>query len=335
MPKNPAQVDVVIVNFNGGHMLRRAVVCLLAQTFSDFSAIIVDNASVDGSLDNLPQDPRLSVVRLDENTGFSHANNVGVAQGRAPWIATLNPDAFAEPHWLESLLAAAKQDPDIQMAGSTQIAEQDPRNLDGAGDLYAPFGFAWRGLYQRPIFLKPATGEVFGPCAAAALYRRSAFEQAGGFDEDFFCYHEDVDLAFRLRLAGGHAIQVAEAKVLHVGSGLTGKESPFAVYHGTRNRIWTYFKNMPLLPLCVFLLPHVGLSLAFLLRAVFKHHFDAAFRGTMDGIAGLPDIMAKRRRIQAGRTISSWQLLTSMTWSPLKFLTRDTDVRTRKEWNGH
>lgn len=327
MPGKPAQVDVVIVNFNGGPFLLKSVKCLLAQTFSDFTAIIVDNASSDNSLDDLPEDPRLQIMRLSENTGFAHANNVGAAAGRSQWIATLNPDAFAAPDWLENLLHAARQSADIVMAGSAQFADHDPALLDGAGDLYAPFGFAWRGLYQRPAFLLPDTGEVFGPCAAAALYRRDEFEQVGGFDEDFFCYHEDVDLAFRLRLRGGRAIQVREAKVRHVGSGLTGRESPFAVYHGTRNRIWTYCKDMPLAAFWLFLLPHIALSLAFLVRSLFKHRFGPTLRGTLDGLAGLPAVWPKRRMAQTTRTMSLWRLLSIMTWSPVKFLTRDADVR--------
>ncbi len=322
------QVDVVIVNFNAGDMLARTVACLQAQTLRSFRAIIVDNASSDGSLTQLSlDDPRFETIKLDKNTGFAKGNNIGIAKGKAPWIACLNPDAFAEPDWLETLLRVAKSDPKIVMAGSTQIMADDHSLLDGAGDLYAPFGFAWRGLYHRPIGRLPATGEVFGPCAAAALYRRDAFEAVGGFDEDFFCYHEDVDLAFRLRLAGGTAVQVREAKVYHVGSGITGTESPFAVYHGTRNRIWTFFKNMPLVPLILLSPVHLGLSLLFLIRALFKRRVGPTWRGMVDGLAGLPDLFSKRRVVQQTRKLSALTLLRAMTWSPIRFLSRDADVR--------
>ncbi|VAV90788.1 hypothetical protein MNBD_ALPHA06-656 [hydrothermal vent metagenome] len=333
MKTEPVLVDVIIVNFEAGDMLVRSVNHLLAQTFDNFRAIIVDNASSDNSLDLLTmQDPRLEIVRLDTNTGFAKANNIGAALGSAPWIACLNPDAYAEPTWLQTLHRAASSRPDIVMAGSTQITAHDDMLLDGTGDLYAPIGFAWRSLYHRSISRLPPTGEVFGPCAAAALYRRDAFDEVGGFDEDFFCYHEDVDLAFRMRLRGGRAIQVKNAVVRHVGSGVVGTESPFAVYHGTRNRTWTFLKNMPMLILVVMLLPHIGLSALFLIRAVFKKRLRPTWRGTVDAMRALPKIWAKRAIVQRSRTTSIWKLLSAMTWSPVRFLTRDADVRVKDDW---
>ncbi|MFN3398776.1 MAG: glycosyltransferase family 2 protein [Ferrovibrio sp.] len=90
----------------------------------------------------------------------------------------------------------------------------------------------------------PPEGEAFGPCAAAALFRADAFRAAGGFDESLFCYMEDVDLAFRLRFAGERAMQIPAARVRHVGGGSVGG-SEFAVYHGARNSVWCFVKNIP------------------------------------------------------------------------------------------
>jgi len=321
-------VDIIIVNYNAGKMLERAVRCLQNQSHENFRVWVIDNASSDDSLALLPKDDlRIEVIRLDTNTGFAKGNNIGAKLGNAPWIACLNPDAFAEANWLETLLNGVKQDDKIVMAGSTQIAADDPALLDGAGDLLSPIGFAWRGLYRRPRHLLPETGEVFGPCAAAALYRRDAFEAVGGFDESFFCYHEDVDLAFRLRLMGGKAIQVQDAVVHHVGSGITGIESPFAVYHGTRNRSWTFVKNMPLVPLVLFAPAHIGFSLLFLVRSVFKGRLDPTCSGIVDAIKGLPAVWKARKQVQVTASCSVWEILRAMTWSPIRFLTRDSDVR--------
>lgn len=311
--------------------MQRAVDCLCAQTFTQFRAFIIDNASSDNSIEQLiVDDPRVEIFPLAQNTGFAKGNNIGIAKGSAPWIVCLNPDAFAEPEWLENLYHGATSHPDYVMAGSTQITTYDDQVLDGAGDLYSPVGFAWRGLYRQPRSRLPATGEVFGPCAAAALYRRDAFEAVGGFDESFFCYHEDVDLAFRLRLVGGKAIQVREAIVHHVGSATTQVESPFAVYHGTRNRSWTFFKNMPLLPLLLLAPAHIILSLMFLVRALFKKRLKPTWRGTVDSVFGLGQIWRTRREIQQKRTVSITALLRAMTWSPVRFLTRGADVRPNK-----
>ncbi len=322
------EVDVIIVNYNAGTMLRDCVEALAKQTLDNFRVFLIDNASEDGSIEALPPlDERFEVIKLDENTGFAKGNNIGVARGNAPWVALLNPDAYAEPDWLYQLLTMARSKPSIVMAGSTQIDANHRHLLDGAGDLYVPIGFAWRGLWHHPLERLPETGEVFGPCAAAAAYRRDAFEAAGGFDEDFFCYHEDVDLAFRLRLVGGRAVQVREAVVYHEGSGVTGEQSPFVVYHGTRNRTWTFIKDMPFI-LCVLFLPlHVGLLSAFIVRAIFKGQFRPTITGVRDSIAGLGKIFRKRRAVQATRQITIFALLRTFTWSPVTFFSRGSDVR--------
>ncbi len=322
------EVDIIIVNYNAGAMLRACVNALVQQSFSNFRVILVDNGSKDGSIKALPPlDERFELLKLEENAGFAKGNNIGAAHGHAPWIATLNPDAYARPDWLEKLLQAACCHPSIVMAGSTQIDANQRHLLDGAGDIYAPSGFAWRGMWHHPLERAPGTGEVFGPCAAAALYRREAFEAAGGFDEDFFCYHEDVDLAFRLRLAGGRAVQVREAIVYHEGSGVSGMQSPFAIYHGTRNRTWTFFKDMPLVVLFLMLPLHIGLSAGFLVRSMFKGQFRPTRDGIVSSMAGLPRMLAKRQAVQASRRISLAALLKSFTWSPVKFLLRKSDVR--------
>ncbi len=326
------EVDVIIVNYNAGTMLRRCVAALAAQDMQNFRVFLIDNDSKDGSIEALPPlDERFAIIKLDENTGFAKGNNIGVARGSAPWIAMLNPDAYAEPDWLRQLLHAAKSSPSIVMAGSTQIDANQHHLLDGAGDLYAPVGFAWRGLWHHPVERLPQTGDVFGPCAAASLYRRDAFEAAGGFDEDFFCYHEDVDLAFRLRLAGGRAIQVREAVVFHEGSGVSGAQSPFAVYHGTRNRTWTFVKDMPLVLLLLFLPFHVVLVSAFVVRAFMKGQFMPTITGIGSSLAGLGKMLRKRAAVQATRKISLLALMQAFTWSPITFFGRGADVRPWKD----
>ena len=155
---------------------------------------------------------------------------------------------------------ATTRHPDAVMFGSTQIDAADIRRLDGAGDVYHASGLVWRGHHGAPVGSLPPEGEVFAPCAAAALYRRDLFLEAGGFDEGFFCYCEDVDLGFRLRLLGHKCIQVAGARVHHVGSAITGRRSTFATYHSTRNRIWMFVKNMPMALLVPLLPLHIALN---------------------------------------------------------------------------
>jgi len=326
MTLKPPHVSVIIVAFKAKPLIARTLAQLNAQTFTDFEAIALDNASPDGPPD-LPDDSRFRLIRNPVNAGFAGGNNLAAAGARGTWLALLNPDAFPEPDWLEQLLAAAERHPDAAMVGSLQLAAERPGFLDGAGDCYHASGFAWRGLYGAGVDRAPPTGEVFAPCAAAALYRADLFGALGGFDEDFFCYHEDVDLAFRLRLAGWRCVQSREARVAHVGSASTGRASDFAVFHGARNRLWTFAKTMPL-PLLILLVPaHAAVSLLVIAQAARKGVLTATVRGMAAGLEGLPAVWRKRAAVQRTRRVSLIRLLGAFTWSPLKMVGRDGDVR--------
>ncbi len=325
MPK----ASIIIVNFNAGEWLAKCVASVVAQTEADFECFIIDNGSVDGSMQTLPKlDSRFHIMELGENTGFARANNLAAAKAKAPWLALLNPDAFARPDWLEQLLKASQSGLNITMVGSTQyLALTEQPTLDGVGDCYHISGVAYRAGFGKPP-PPPLDGLVFGPCAAAALYHREKFLALGGFDERFFCYHEDVDLAFRMQLSGADCLQSSKAIVDHISSGTSDKVSGFAVYHGTRNRIWTFFKNMPW-PLLIVLTPlHIAANLAYLGWAVFrKGRLRPTLRGVRHGIKGLPLIWKSRKNIQKSRIISSRDLLGKMSISPIKVLKRGVCIR--------
>lgn len=321
-------VTVIVVNYNSGQRLKRALGCLAAQTFRDFDVIVVDNASTDGSATaDGAIGLRLRIIRNEENLGFAAANNQAAKLATGAWLAFLNPDAYAEPDWLEKLHAATRRYPDADAFGSLQIDAHDAARLDGAGDAYFFLGLPYRGHFGWPIAKAPREGECFAPCAAAALYRRATFTALGGFDESFFCYGEDVDLGFRLRLAGGRAVQVAGARVLHEGSGVTGRRSRFSIYHGHRNRVWTFVKNMPA-PLFWLALPfHAAVNLALFARCAGLGAAGAYWRAMKDAVAGLGPVVAKRRAIQKERR-ASWRAIAAvLTWSPLKAVRREAVIR--------
>jgi hypothetical protein len=197
-------VALLIVNWNGGDLLRRCLESVRDQRRPPDHVIVVDNASTDDSIARAePQLGSVEVIKLHTNTGFAHANNVGARAARTfDALALMNPDVVADPGWLEALVAAAGADPRAAGFASRMLMASAPR-LDGAGDSYHVSGRAWRRGHGMEATAGPQENvDTFGPCAAAALYRRDAFEEVGGFDERFFCYFEDVDLAFRLRLRG-------------------------------------------------------------------------------------------------------------------------------------
>ncbi len=298
-------VDVVIVNFNGGEYLRRAVAALQVQTFRDFRIVVVDNASTDDSLTGLPEGPiPLLVVRAPSNLGFAGGNNLAIRDHvSAEWLALLNPDAFPRPDWLERFMDAARAGGRFSFFGCRMVDATDTGILDGVGDVYHVSGMHWRdghGCADGRAY--DAAGEIFGPCGAAALYRTADVRRLGGFDEDFFCYAEDVDLAFRLRLDGLRCSYVPDAVVEHQGSGIVGFRSDFARYHAHRNLVWAYVKNMPGALFWWYLPYHLLLNAASLALFTLQRRW-VVWRAKRDALRGLPAMWRKRRAVQAARRV--------------------------------
>lgn len=310
------KVTVVLVNWNGEPFLDRCLTALLAQTIKPYEIILIDNASTDGSLEIVRRFPSVRLIAQAQNTGFARGNNLGIdaASDESEWIALLNADAFAEPRWLEALLAAAQSHPEFDVFGSKLVNAADATLLDGSGDAYHISGLVWRTAHGVPqSTMDESVCEIFSPCAAAALYRRSALLAVGGFDEDFFCYVEDVDLGFRLRLAGSRCLYVPQSVVHHVGSGTTGgKCSDFSVYHGHRNLVWMFVKDMPGLLFCLLLPLHEALNLVSIVWFAWRGQGRVILRAKWDAVLGLPKMWRKRQQIQKARVASIgdiWRVL--------------------------
>lgn len=319
-----ASVCVIVVNHRAEHLLPRCISAIAAQTLRPSAVIVVDNPVADdpASLDRVravlrpTACPNLEILGMPTNVGFAAANNRAVATCNAEFVAFVNPDAFPRGDWLERMLAAAVRHPAAAAFGSRQMIDGRVEIIDGVGDAYHVGGLAWRRRHGRRLTAADLVErEIFSPCAAAAVYRRAAFLAAGGFDEDFFCYFEDIDLGFRLRLAGHAARYVPDAIVDHVGGASSG--GSFATYHGHRNLVWTFAKNMPLpllLPLLPLHLVQTGVSLAVCATRGEGRPFLKAKR---DALRGLPRMLAKRRTIQRARRASAtsiWQALAKHAW---------------------
>lgn len=288
--------------------------------------MVVDNHSTDTTIaiaTTMAAERQLPLELLpqEENLGFARATNVGVAVLHdCEWVALVNPDAFPDPGWLAALLAAAERHPDAASFASRLMRDGAPGVLDGAGDVYHVSGLVWRHGHGRPLDEVPdavVERPVFAACAAAALYRRQDWLAAGGLDERYFCYVEDVDLGFRLQLAGRPCWYVPDAVALHVGSGLVGVESAFAVYHGHRNLVWTYAKDMPA-PLVWRYLPlHLGATVVALVWFVWRGRAVAFCRAKLAAAAGLGATLADRRAVQSRRIVSVTELRKRLDTSSL------------------
>ncbi len=309
-------VSVVVVNWNAGFLLDQCISSLLAQAVLPHEIIVFDNASTDGAVVRIVDTfPSVRVLESRSNLGFAAANNLAIqaVSSRSEWVAFLNPDAFPEPGWLGALLDAANAHPECAFFGSRLMNATSTSIVDGVGDVYHASGIVWRsghGVLLRSC--DKVAREVFSPCAAAAMFRKDAVLAVGGFDEDFFCYVEDVDLGFRLRLLGYRCWYVPDSVALHVGSAVTGRGSDFSIYHGHRNLVWTYIKNMPGLLFWFFLPLHFALSIFSIVYFSSKGQSHVILRAKWDALKGVPNMWRKRQKIQKNRiaTIGDiWRVL--------------------------
>ena len=241
-----------------------------------------------------------------DNLGFAEAANIGAASAsNATWVAFLNPDAFPRENWVQAMLEAITDNPQYSAFASCMLMADQPNTCDGAGDAYHISGLPWRRWHGRSYDSLPADRvEVFSPCAGAGIYHRQTLLNLGGFDADFFCYLEDADLGFRLQLAGHRCLYVPTAVVDHIGSATVMRGSDFQVYHGHRNLIWAYFKNMPGALLLIFLPLHILVNLAAIVVYSFRGRAAVIWRAKYDAIRGLPGIWRKRAMVQCQRTIT-------------------------------
>lgn len=308
---NQTKVAVIIVNYNSTALLHQCLRSLNRQTVQPDQIVVVDN----GGQDLLPSDmeqqyPNIKFIRLEKNIGFAAANNLAVRTVQNfEWIALLNPDAFPEPNWLEALLKVAAENTAYDFFGSHMLSANTPEILDGIGDVYHVSGRAWReGIGKIAQKISHEMREIFSPCAAAALYKRDAFWEVNGFDENYFCYFEDVDLGFRLRLAGYKCLYVPQAIVHHVGSATTKKHSDFYVYYGQRNLVWTYIKDMPGFLFWFYLPQHLFLNLFSLLWFAMRGQFKIAIKAKWDACREIKRVWSMRRQIQKKRKVTAWQV---------------------------
>jgi GT2 family glycosyltransferase len=301
------EISVVIANWNGAHLLPGCLDALRRQTWRDFETVVVDNGSADDSLALLARDyPEARVIALPENLGLAGGTNIGIRATTAPIVATLNNDTEADSRWLEELRAALHAHPEAGSAASKMLLFDRRDTLHAAGDFYRLDGIPGnRGVWEPdgPDYDRPTL--VFGACAGAAAYRRAMLDDVGLFDESFFMYCEDVDLAFRAQLAGYRCVYAPTAIVYHMLSASGG--GPLASYYCGRNFLRVVAKDMPG-PILRRAWPRVALAqlkiAAEALRHVREPAARARLRGQWDGLRSLPAMRRARREVQARRRVS-------------------------------
>lgn len=323
-------VSVIVVNWNGLAYLERCLDALMRQTLEGFEVVLVDNGSSDGSVEMVRRKhPRVRVIPLPHNVGFAAGNNVGIRSCDSPFVATLNNDTEPRPDWLERLVQPALEDGSVGMVASKMLFAGRPGVINSAGIALDPAGIAWDRMGGQADGEGGGVEEVFGPCAGAALYRRAMLDEVGLFDEDFFAYLEDLDLAWRGRLAGWRAVYAPQAVVYHVHSATGVEGSQFKSYHLGRNKIWTIAKNYPAPQLFLALPLILAYDIAATTYGLATRRDLASLSGRVAGLLGLPRQWRKRGEVQRMRRVPFSALARQMSplATPLGVLARYRHLR--------
>jgi GT2 family glycosyltransferase len=243
------KASVIILNWNGKHLLDECLESVLSQQYQDYEIIIVDNGSTDNSVNYLNEkySSKAKIIALNKNKGFAGGCNEGIKVARGDYICLLNNDAIVDKNWLGELISAAELAPDIGMCASKILNYYNREEFDTLGHLIYPDGLnRGRGKFEKDINQYDKMEEAFFPSGAAALYRKDMLNEIGLFDEDFFAYGDDTDIGLRARLAGWKCVYVPSAIAYHKSSASSHPYSPWKIYLVERNRILILFKYFPL-----------------------------------------------------------------------------------------
>ncbi len=308
MSSSSIKVSIIIPNWNGGAWLDGCLNALKSQDYMDFEVLVVDDASTDGSMDNLDEKfPGVRLLKLTEHHGFARAVNAGIAASSCNYVLLLNNDTLPSISFIRNLVAAMDvMPPEVGSLASCMQSMDNTMLLDDAGDILTWYGHALKRGHARPVsdIEFREDGDVLSPCAGAAMYRRKFLNDLGGFDERFMSYLEDLDLGLRGRLIGYRCMFISSARVLHKGH---GSNLPTGNYIRlvTRNRLMLFGKNIPV----SLLLKHfhqlfIGQAILFI---QYRHPLDS-IRGYLSFLREIPHVLHERRRILAARVLTDQEI---------------------------
>jgi GT2 family glycosyltransferase len=288
----PEPVTVVVPAWNGERWLHGLFASLRAQTQPPAEVIVVDNGSADGTLGWLAREaPEARVLAQGRNTGFAVAANRGLLAAGTEFVALVNTDVELAPDWIEVMAARLATDLRCASVACKMVRLDDESTLDDCGDVLRRDGVCeQRGHGRVDDGRWDAPGEVFGACGGAALYRRSAVRGAGAFDERFFSYLEDVDLALRLRLGGWRCAYEPRAVARHAGGGSSDALARPVAYWTARNTVLLLSKHWP----AKWLVFVAYRQLSWLDEAARRGTLGTHLRGLLAGLALLPAGLRER-----------------------------------------
>lgn len=308
---------IVILNWNGVDHLRRFLPSVVAAAPAGVEVVVADNGSTDGSVAVLGSEfPTVRIVRLDRNYGFAGGYNRALRQVEADYYILLNSDVETPAGWLDPLLDTLERNPDVAVVSPKLISSEDRRLFEYAG---AAGGYIdWLGYpFCRGRILRTVeedrgqyddARDLFWVSGAAFCCRADVFRALGGFDDDFFAHMEEIDLCWRMQLAGYRVRVVPESRVYHLGGGTLQTDSPSKVFYNHRNNLAMLYKcsssGQRLLVAVLRPALDVLAALSYLVQGR-ADNFWAVFRAWRDFFKWHPSLAEKRRAIQSSRKAGS------------------------------
>jgi len=309
-PNYHPKISIIIPNLDGEHFLDICLTSLQRQNYQNFELIIVDNASLDNSLNLVATKyPFAKICRLKENQGFSRAVNQGLSLAESEYIFLLNNDTELDPNCLKNLNDFLDERPDISFAAAKMLFFNDRQIINNTGDILSIYGLAHqRGKGDVDHGQYQVADKIFSACAGGAIYRRELLNRLNGFSENFWAYLEDVDLGFRANLLGYCGYFVPSAVIYHVDGGTSKKTKNLVHFLTIRNSLYLVYRNYPF-SLLLFLSPCLFINQIRNLLSGFKHHYlPEVIKAYRDFGRMFPELNRQRRIIQKSRVISSYQV---------------------------
>ena len=296
-------LSAIVVNFRRPELLRtclRSLETSLERLEAETELVVVDNGSADGSTELVRAEfPGATVVALARNRGFAGGVNAGLERSSGEFVLLLNNDATVEPEAVGELLRVAEAAQDVAAVAAQMRFADRPQTINSAGIGVDRLGVVYDRLVGAPASASErAPAEVFGASGGAALWRRAALESVGRFDEPFFVYLEDADVAWRARMRGWHALYAPGAVVYHHHSATATHASDFKYFWVGRNRIRLLARNADARHLLRQAPALLAYDLAYIAYAAARDRTLAPLRGRLRGVS---EWRSARRSGAAGR----------------------------------
>ena len=297
---NSPLVSIVILNWNGKEHLQECIGSVLKSLYSPLEIILTDNDSTDGSVEFVrSQFPSVIILENKENLGYAEGNNRGINIAHGKYVVTLNNDTVVEQDWLDQPIEYLERDAHLGMVGCRQMNYYN-RALVDSFFLYPVPELIFKRLGHKTTFDPYGSfafpGYVIALSGGSSIYRKEMFIQLGGFDGNFFAYHDEADLCMRAFLDWWKCLYVPTSVVYHKDNASFKKRGAISHYFHERNRIWFIYKYFP----WSFIVSHLH-SIIFQEMVTIGLHFIKKngrlnyFKARLHGFMGILQYSKKRK----------------------------------------